>query len=200
MSEEFDVEEAIAETDSGPASPDESTEIELDVDSDAGVRASASPKKRNPIIELWQTRRGLVLGMIAAIVVAIVAIVGLLMVFSSGSSTEEEASTAQMREGVPVTEAIAEAGGSCENAGAVDRRNCMLEGVSFQLEPGTWVRQAGERERQCNLGQASPATKVLTNTSWVIYADDEKELQKLQTALKGKGAPSQVLGYCEWNE
>lgn len=151
--------------------------------------------------ELLTRRRSTVLALVGAILVAVVAIVALLWLLGRGADSDNQAADLQtMLEGRPVGEGIAAAGGTCEASGAIDRRNCSVQGVDFQLAEGTWTRQAGERERECNLGQASRTTKVLTNRSWMVYADGPEELEKLQEIFAGNGVASQIVGYCDWNE
>ncbi|PZU04651.1 MAG: hypothetical protein DI630_00615 [Gordonia sp. (in: high G+C Gram-positive bacteria)] len=151
--------------------------------------------------ELWTSRRRLLLGVTAAVLVAVVAIVALVWLLGRGADSVDDSDNAQaLLEGRPVSEGIAAAGGSCEASGAIDRRNCTLDGVSFQLADGAWVRQSGERERQCIQGQASRQTKVLTNRSWMVYADDEGQLKKVQGLLSTNGVPSEIVGYCDWNQ
>lgn len=116
----------------------------------------------------------------------------------AGCGGDDGPSTAEMLEGVPVEEAIAELGGQCEISGTQGRNNCSAEGVSFQLVHNSWITQAGQRERECQAEQVSLTTQVLTNHSWVIYADQPAELEKLQAGLTEVGAPAQMLGYCEW--
>ncbi|MET3959845.1 hypothetical protein ABIE52_006780 [Rhodococcus sp. OAS809] len=156
---------------------------------------------KTTVRELWTGRRTLVLTLAGAVFVAVLAIVTLLWLLGRGAdSASEDVDVHAMLEGRPVTEGITAAGGSCEASGAIDKRNCTLEGVGFQLAEGTWIRQAGERERECNQGQASRSTKVLTNGSWMVYADDEAELEKVNGILASNGVPSQIVGYCDWNE
>ncbi|ADK68923.1 hypothetical protein [Gordonia sp. KTR9] len=151
--------------------------------------------------ELWITRRNMVLTLAAAVLVAVVAIVMLLWLVGRGAESSNDASDANtMLEGRPVSEGITAAGGSCEASGAIDRRNCTLDGVTFQLSEGTWVRQSGERERQCMQGQASRQTKILTNRSWMVYADDEDQLMKIKDHLSDNGVDSEIVGYCDWDE
>ena len=155
----------------------------------------------NAVRELWSGRRNLVLTLAGAVLVAVVGIVTLLWLLGRGAdSSNQDVDVHAMLEGRPVSEGITAAGGSCEASGAIDRRNCVLDGVEFQLSEGTWIRQAGERERECSQGQASRLTMVLTNRSWMVYADDQEELEKVQGLLLGTGVPSQVVGYCDWEE
>ncbi|OUS97218.1 hypothetical protein [Rhodococcus sp. NCIMB 12038] len=151
--------------------------------------------------ELLAGRRTSVLVLATAVLVAVLGIVALLWLLGRGADAKNADVDAQsMLEGRPVSEGIAAAGGSCEASGAIDRRNCTLADVRFQLAEGMWTRQAGERERECNLGQASRATKVLTNKSWMVYADGPEELEKVQGLLASNGVPSQIVGYCDWDE
>lgn len=151
--------------------------------------------------ELWTSRRTLLLTVVGAVLVAVVGIVALLWLLGRGAdSADDAAEIDKMLDARPVSEGIAAAGGSCEASGAIDRRNCTLEGVQFQLAEGTWVRQSGERERECSQGQASRDTKVLTNRSWMIYTDDEAQLDKLRGLLASYAVPSEVMGYCDWDQ
>lgn len=156
---------------------------------------------KTTVRELWTGRRSLFLALGGAVLVAVLAIVSLLWLLGRGAdSTGEDVDVHALLDGRPVIEGIAAAGGSCGASGAIHRRNCILDGVGFQLAEGTWVRQAGERERECNQGQVSRSTKVLTNRSWMVYADDEAELQKVKDAFSNNGVPSQIVGYCDWDE
>lgn len=156
---------------------------------------------RTGLRELWTGRRPLLLGVAGAVVVAVVGIVSLLWLVGHGADSAEEAGDLnEMLDARPVSEGITAAGGSCEASGAIDRRNCILEGVQFQLAEGTWVQRSGERERECTQGQASRDTKVLTNRSWMIYADDEAQLDKVRGLLAGNAVPSEIMGYCDWDQ
>lgn len=151
--------------------------------------------------ELWTGRRTLLLSVAAAVLVGVIAIVALLWLFGRGAdSTDETAGMNEMLDARPVSEGITAAGGSCEASGAIDRRNCTLEGVQFQLAEGAWVGQSGERERECDQGQASRETKVLTNRSWMIYADDEPQLDKVRELLSDNAVPAEIMGYCDWDQ
>lgn len=156
---------------------------------------------KSAVRELFAGRRTAVLTLTCTILVAVVGIVSLLWLLGRGAdSTNTGVDEQSMLDGRPVSEGIVAAGGSCEASGAIDRRNCTLEGVGFQLAEGTWTRQAGERERECNLGQASRSTKVLTNRSWMVYADGPDELETVQDILSNNGVSSQIVGYCDWDE
>lgn len=151
--------------------------------------------------ELWTGRRTLLLTVAGAVLVAVVGIIALLWLVGRGADSADEAvEMNEMLDARPVSEGITAAGGSCEASGAIDRHNCTLEGVQFQLAEGTWVRQSGERERECAQGQASPETKVLTNRSWMIYADDEAQLDKVRGLLSSNAVPSEIVGYCDWDQ
>lgn len=108
--------------------------------------------------------------------------------------------TEQMLQGVPVDQAIAKQGGSCVTGGTPGRSDCSLGQLRFSLAPNSWVSKAGERERECRDGAASRSTKVLTNHSWVAYADDDAVLEQVRDKLAAAGAPSEVLGYCDWGD
>lgn len=154
-----------------------------------------------PIRELWTGRRTLPLSVVAAVLVGVVGIVTLLWLLGRGAdSTDEAADMNAMLDARPVSEGITAAGGTCEASGAIDRTNCTLEGVQFQLAEGAWVRQSGERERECTQGQASRETKVLTNRSWMIYADDEVQLDKVRGLLSDNAVPAEIMGYCDWDQ
>ena len=144
---------------------------------------------------VWTEHRGAVLAVVG--LVAVVAVV-LGCWWALRPDPEPPAPSRQaMLTGTPVQVAIERAGGHCVAAGATDRRNCELAGVDFQLVPGAWTAQAGERERQCNQDQVSPQVQLLTNHSWVIYADESEQLERVAVALRGQGAPAQKMGYCD---
>ena len=165
------------------------------------TECEAGSTMKTAMRRLWVTRQKFVLTLAAAVLIAVVGIASLLVLLGRGAdSTSEDVDVHAMLEGRPVAEGIAAAGGSCKASGAIDRRNCMLDGVGFQLAEGTWVRQAGERERECSQGQASRETKVLTNRSWMIYADEPAELERVQASLSSNGVASKILGYCDWDE
>lgn len=128
---------------------------------------------------------------------ALVPGIGVLVLTACGGS--DGPTTSEMLDGVPIEEAVATLGGQCELSGTQGRSNCAADGVSFQLIHNSWVSQAGQRERECDTEQVSPATEVLTNRSWVIHTDDPEDLGKLQVRLEEVGAPSQIKGYCDWD-
>lgn len=116
-----------------------------------------------------------------------------------GSDEDAQARTA-MIEGKPVEQAIAELGGSCANTERAGRLTCDYQGSTFVLAPNSWEAKAGQRERECRAEQVSAAVQVLTNHRWVITADDESSLESLKQGLSSKGAPSEIVGYCDWDE
>lgn len=108
-------------------------------------------------------------------------------------------STSEMLDGVAIDQAITDLGGTCEVSGTQGRSNCDADGISFQLVYNSWVTQAGQRERECQREEVSLTQQVLTNHSWIIYTDEDSELERLQGSLTEVGAPSQIKGYCEWD-
>lgn len=150
------------------------------------------------ISELWRTRRKQVLALVAAVAVALGGIVVAVWLATGGTSTERGLGVDAMKQGRDLVQATEAAGGSCTSSGAPDRSNCLISGVGFQYSPGAWNTQAGHRERECQAGSVARTTQVLTNTDWIVYADDQDQLEQLRAVLDEHGAPSEIKGYCDW--
>lgn len=150
------------------------------------------------VSQLWHRRRIQVIGVITAVIVVLVGI-GVAVWLAAGSGGDDRSEEVEaMKQGRDLVEAAEAAGGSCTASGAPDRSNCMISGVGFQYSPGAWNTQAGHRERQCQAGSVARTTQVLTNTDWVVYADDPDELERLRALLDEHGAPAELKGYCDW--
>jgi len=157
------------------------------------------PGKRAGRPSLWQSRRNLWLALIAGLAVALLALVGVIWYMSRDSAeSAKQPSTQEMLGGKPPADAVAAAGGSCKTMDSAGRQTCRVHEVQFYLLPDTWESKAGERERECNTGMMTNATKVLTNGSWMAYPADADDFAEVAAVLSDGGAPSRQLGYCEY--
>lgn len=126
--------------------------------------------------------------------------VGAALALSGCGSDEEADARSAMIDGKPIEQSIVELGGSCSTSGMAGRMSCEYEGSSFALMPNSWESKAGQRERECKAEQVQLTTQVLTNHRWMVTSDDESSLEQLREALASKGTPSEVVGYCDWDE
>lgn len=129
-----------------------------------------------------------------------VGLVGVVIGLGGCGSDKEAQNTTAMIQGKPILESIGALGGSCSTSGMAGQMSCSWDGKSFALAPNSWETKANERERQCDAGQASQSTQVLTNHSWMVTSNEESSLEALRDGLKSKGTPSEVIGYCDWDE
>lgn len=134
----------------------------------------------------------------AGILVLAGALVAVWMLSGEDEQAQRNAQVETMKQGRDLVEATEAAGGSCAASGAPDRSNCLISGLGFQYSPGAWVSQAGHRERECQTGSVAVTTQVLTNTDWVVYADDPDQLEQLRAVLDEHGAPAEIKSYCDW--
>lgn len=159
-------------------------------------RTGLAPAAR--VRQLWSEHRWLTVGLVVALVVVIAVVVAVMRMMGPGGGDGD--SDKAMLEGASPEQATQAAGGSCAALQASGRRTCQIDGVVFYLAPGTWEAKAGERERDCAAGVVSDATKVLTNGSWVIYSNGDNDLIRVGKALRDKGAPARMTGYCDYDE
>lgn len=150
--------------------------------------------------EVLVERRKVVLGIAGAVLIAVIAIVVAMVVFRDQTSDMHKSDPEQVLSHVDVNKAISDAGGHCSPLGNSDRQSCTMNTINFQLARNTWVTQAGQRERECDQGQANSKMMVLTNHDWMIYADQQEQLAALRDDLGTHGATADITGYCTWDQ